>query len=170
MWDLPGPGIEPVSPALAGGFFTTEPPGKPPGLFWNSCGLRLFLSTKEASHRGRGTPMGCCMAVAGGGPRGLTVQAALHPPPYAQSWVCSPEVRTEEGLGWVRNELGFSARNVDCALSMPGLHFSLSGLTFGCCEAGEIQEAGAGWGCCGGPQQGEEVEGQAAWERRGSPV
>ena len=28
MWDLPGPGIEPVSPALAGGFFTTEPPGK----------------------------------------------------------------------------------------------------------------------------------------------
>ena len=24
------PGIEPVSPALAGGFFTTEPPGKPP--------------------------------------------------------------------------------------------------------------------------------------------
>ena len=26
--DLPDPGIEPVSPALAGGFFTTEPPGK----------------------------------------------------------------------------------------------------------------------------------------------
>ena len=29
MWDLSRPGIEPVSPALAGGFFTTEPPGKP---------------------------------------------------------------------------------------------------------------------------------------------
>ena len=29
MWDLPGPGIEPVSPALAGGFLTTAPPGKP---------------------------------------------------------------------------------------------------------------------------------------------
>ena len=28
-WDLPGPGNEPVSPALAGGFFTTEPSGKP---------------------------------------------------------------------------------------------------------------------------------------------
>ena len=27
--DLPNPGIEPVSPALAGGCFTTEPPGKP---------------------------------------------------------------------------------------------------------------------------------------------
>ena len=28
-WDLPRPGTEPVSPALAGRFFTTEPPGKP---------------------------------------------------------------------------------------------------------------------------------------------
>ena len=27
--DLPDPGIEPVSPALAGGFSTTELPGKP---------------------------------------------------------------------------------------------------------------------------------------------
>ena len=32
-WDLPEPGIEPVSPALAGGFFTTEPSGKPILLF-----------------------------------------------------------------------------------------------------------------------------------------
>ena len=29
MWDLPGPGLEPVSPALADGFLTTGPPGKP---------------------------------------------------------------------------------------------------------------------------------------------
>ena len=29
MWDLPGPGLEPVSPALAGRFLTTAPPGKP---------------------------------------------------------------------------------------------------------------------------------------------
>ena len=28
--DLPDPGIEPTSPASAGGFFTTEPPGKSP--------------------------------------------------------------------------------------------------------------------------------------------
>ena len=27
--DLPDPGIKPLSPALAGGFFITEPPGKP---------------------------------------------------------------------------------------------------------------------------------------------
>ena len=30
MWDLPGPVLEPVSPALAGRFSTTVPPGKPP--------------------------------------------------------------------------------------------------------------------------------------------
>ena len=29
MWDLLGPGLEPVSPALAGRFSTTAPPGKP---------------------------------------------------------------------------------------------------------------------------------------------
>ena len=28
MWDLPRPGIEHVSPALAGGFSTTAPPGR----------------------------------------------------------------------------------------------------------------------------------------------
>ena len=33
MGNLPGLGIEPVSPALAGRFFTTEPPGKPSHLF-----------------------------------------------------------------------------------------------------------------------------------------
>ena len=32
MWDLPGPGIESVSPALARGFSTTGPPGKSQGL------------------------------------------------------------------------------------------------------------------------------------------
>ena len=30
MWDLPRPGLKPVSPALAGRFSTTVPPGKPP--------------------------------------------------------------------------------------------------------------------------------------------
>ena len=29
MWDSPRPGLEPVSPALAGRFSTTAPPGKP---------------------------------------------------------------------------------------------------------------------------------------------
>ena len=29
MWDLPRPGLKPMSPALAGRFSTTVPPGKP---------------------------------------------------------------------------------------------------------------------------------------------
>ena len=29
LWDPPRPGLEPVSPALAGRFSTTAPPGKP---------------------------------------------------------------------------------------------------------------------------------------------
>ena len=33
MWDLPGPGPEPMSPALAGRLSTTEPPGKPHSVF-----------------------------------------------------------------------------------------------------------------------------------------
>ena len=42
MWDLPRPGLKPVSPALAGRFSTTAPPGKPPYCI-------LFLETNSAS-------------------------------------------------------------------------------------------------------------------------
>ena len=34
MWDLPRPGLEPVSPALAGGFLTTAPPGQSLGIIY----------------------------------------------------------------------------------------------------------------------------------------
>ena len=33
MWDLPRPGLEPMSPAFAGRLSTTAPPGKPSLLF-----------------------------------------------------------------------------------------------------------------------------------------
>ena len=42
MWDLPGPGIQPVSSALAGGFFTTESLAKPPGAYLNLNSLSLL--------------------------------------------------------------------------------------------------------------------------------
>ena len=47
MWDLPRPGLEPVSPALAGKLSTTAPPGKPPRLgFKTHCSfhVKCFLS------------------------------------------------------------------------------------------------------------------------------
>ena len=40
MWDLPIPGLEPVSPALAGRFSTTVPPGKPFTFYFH---IILFL-------------------------------------------------------------------------------------------------------------------------------
>ena len=40
MWDLPRPGLEPVSPALAGRFSTTAPPGKPSTQLALSTALR----------------------------------------------------------------------------------------------------------------------------------
>ena len=45
MWDPPGPGIEPVSTALAGGFLTTAPPGKSlwTGFYFSSIYLRVKL-------------------------------------------------------------------------------------------------------------------------------
>ena len=44
MWDLPALGLEPVSSALAGGFLTPVPPGKPCQAFLKSWGIRHNFS------------------------------------------------------------------------------------------------------------------------------
>ena len=44
--DLSDPGIKAVFPALAGGFFTTEPPGKPAHFFWLA--ILSFLSYESS--------------------------------------------------------------------------------------------------------------------------
>ena len=51
MWDLPGPGLEPVSPALVGGFLTTASPGNSPGFSFDL----IYLNGTEAANLG--TPM-----------------------------------------------------------------------------------------------------------------
>ena len=43
MWDLPRPGLEPVSPALAGRFSTTALPGKP----YHFC----FILSRQCFHK-----------------------------------------------------------------------------------------------------------------------
>ena len=48
MWDLPRPGLEPVSPALAGRLPTTAPPGKPHPFTFN---LYVSLYLKWVSYR-----------------------------------------------------------------------------------------------------------------------
>ena len=43
MWDLPRPGLEPLSHALAGRLSTTAPPGKPRSILDSGLEGRLFL-------------------------------------------------------------------------------------------------------------------------------
>ena len=50
MWDLPRPGLEPVSPASAGRLSTTAPPGKPSFVFFDSLFLTCLLSPNTEAH------------------------------------------------------------------------------------------------------------------------
>ena len=45
MWDLLGPGIKPVSPALADGFLTAGPPGKSHLMFFVLTRYKIVLET-----------------------------------------------------------------------------------------------------------------------------
>ena len=47
MWDLPGLGSDPMSPALAGGFFATEPATKLPFVYFCLYVCCLRRLTKE---------------------------------------------------------------------------------------------------------------------------
>ena len=56
MWDLPGTGIEPVSPATSGGFLTTGPPGKSQSFFLIETQNSLILLLFAIWHLGAGFP------------------------------------------------------------------------------------------------------------------
>lgn len=51
IWDLARPGIEPVSPALADHFLTTEPPGKPAYLFHIDTPYAFHIVSKHLRQR-----------------------------------------------------------------------------------------------------------------------
>ena len=76
-WDRPGPGLEPMSPALAGGFLTTVPPGKPVPCFF------LHFADGGKRHREKITPV----VVDDGCPQNFGYHAHLQPPhaTYKQS-------------------------------------------------------------------------------------
>ena len=60
MWDLPRPGLEPMSPALAGRFSTTVPPGKPCIAFFNhGCSVRFSIWSpgEQYPNEARGVPL-----------------------------------------------------------------------------------------------------------------
>ena len=61
MWDPPRPGLEPMSPASAGRFPTTAPPGKPQKAWFDCPGFNVRLyagnnSKNMKSKRGWGLP------------------------------------------------------------------------------------------------------------------
>ena len=51
MRDLPRPGLEPVSPALAGRFSTTAPPGKPLSHFYGPDFYFFLISSKLVKYK-----------------------------------------------------------------------------------------------------------------------
>ena len=51
---LPDPGMETASPALAGRFFTTEPPGKPPHVY-----IHTYILIYIYTHMDRDIPLKC---------------------------------------------------------------------------------------------------------------
>ena len=58
MWDLPGPGLEPVSPALAGGFSPTVPPGKPHCIFSVENFIEIIVGSYALVRNNRDFPGG----------------------------------------------------------------------------------------------------------------
>ena len=59
MWDLPGPGIKPESPALAGRFFTTELPEKP-DIFYFIFLIFIYLAALGCSLQCSGSLVMTC--------------------------------------------------------------------------------------------------------------
>ena len=58
MWDLPRPGLEPVSPAFAGGFLTTVPPGKSLSLLLFNVVLEVLATAVRQEKETKGIQIG----------------------------------------------------------------------------------------------------------------
>ena len=50
MWNLPGPGVEPVSPVLVGGFLSTVLPGKPHKSLFTHKRISISVLLEIAKH------------------------------------------------------------------------------------------------------------------------
>ena len=85
MWDPPGPEIKAKSPALAGGFFTTEPSGKP----WYK-----FLESRNISSKVRLTEAYCLRCAAGVSGTALKALCTLSP------WILATLLVTSSLHSW----------------------------------------------------------------------
>ena len=59
MWDPPRPGLEPVSPSLAGRLSTTAPPGKPLSSVFLKRQCTIYVEAERSKVR-RGSVAVCC--------------------------------------------------------------------------------------------------------------
>ena len=87
MWDLPGPGIKPGSPALAGRLFTTAPPGKT-----NNSLLTLLLALHAQNGKGDLIITLCCWF--------QCVTDSLEPESHPVGWNCYCSI--SQRRDWVR--------------------------------------------------------------------
>ena len=74
--DLPNPGIEPRSPALTGGFFTTELPGKPNEYIYTLLCLK-WITNKDLPYSTRNSAQ-CSVAAWMGGELGEHGYMHMH--------------------------------------------------------------------------------------------
>ena len=104
---LPDPGIKPVSPALAGRFFTTEPPGSPrpqPGMGQSRWEGGSKALRPPGTHRGGGRDRwDLSIKVSCWCPLDETVtpaESGPFPPPHPQwpFWVLTPGCTTPDSL------------------------------------------------------------------------
>ena len=94
MWDLVTPGIEPVSPALAGGFLTTGPPGK-----------SMFLKSHREFCKVTALPNFTCLLL-----------SPTEKLPFAhRGWT--------GGNSWVLGTMQFAPLTLSMMLKQPGEHF-----------------------------------------------
>ena len=82
MWNLPGSGIKPVSPALAGRFFITEPPGKPFGFFFSFGHTACYMGSLFPNQWWNPCPLQWKQVVSTTGPPGNLhiLQLLIHSP------------------------------------------------------------------------------------------
>ena len=102
MWDPPRPGLEPVSPALAGRFLTTAPPGKPYIPFLeHSMAVSQHLGPNQVRPVGGVQAWVTIVTVTHGTPTVCQALGTLHITPVASSTLGGDEseVHLAEAMG-----------------------------------------------------------------------
>ena len=85
MWDLPRPGLEPVSPALAGRFSTTAPPGKLRCTFLEETLQPLFYKMRKLKLKEAKQLVEVCRISVISDLAGILAQVCLNPMPLVLS-------------------------------------------------------------------------------------